>query len=264
MRFDLSTDNCHRIRSALVTGAASGIGRAVALRLAADGWGVLAVDRDDEGARRVAAEIAAGGAQARATTADVTDAVACERAVAAAVELAPLRLLVNVAGVMTTDDSVEDLADADLDRVLAVNVAAIFRLGRHAIPALRRSGGGAIINVASVHAFATMDRCAAYAASKGAIVALTRQMAIDLAVDGIRAVAVAPGSVDTPMTDAELARRGAASSAEVGFTADTRALGRVTTPEEVAEVVAWLASPAARIVNGSTVVADAGLLARLI
>lgn len=264
----LSTDDSLQtsasLRSALVTGAASGIGRATAARLAADGWAVLVADRDGPGAERTAAEIAGAGGRAAAAEADVADPAACRRAVAAADALAPLGVLVNVAGVMVAADTVEALGDADLDRVLAVNVAAIFRLGRHAIPALRRAGGGAIVNVASVHAFATMDRCAAYAASKGAIVALTRQMAIDLAPDGIRAVAVAPGSVDTPLTRAELARRGAAAPDDAGFSEDPRALGRVAGPGEVAEVVAWLASPAAALVNGSTVVADAGLLARLV
>jgi NAD(P)-dependent dehydrogenase (short-subunit alcohol dehydrogenase family) len=120
-----------------------------------------------------------------------------------------------------------------------------------------------IVNTTSVHAFATMDRCAAYAASKGAIVALTRQMAIDLAPDGIRVVAVAPGSVDTPLTRAELARRGQTVQ-EAGFAADARSLGRVCRPQEIAEVVAWLASGAAGAVNGSTVIADAGLLASLV
>jgi NAD(P)-dependent dehydrogenase (short-subunit alcohol dehydrogenase family) len=164
---------------------------------------------------------------------------------------------------MVEGDSVETLADAALERLLTVNVMAVFRLGRHAIPELRRNGGGVIVNTTSVHAFATMDRCAAYAASKGAIVALTRQMAIDLAPDGIRVVAVAPGSVDTPLTRAELARRGQTVQ-EAGFAADARSLGRVCRPQEIAEVVAWLASGAAGAVNGSTVIADAGLLASLV
>jgi len=108
-----------------------------------------------------------------------------------------------------------------------------------------------------------MPQTAAYAASKGAVVALTRQMALDVASDGIRVVAVAPGSVDTPLTRKELARRDV-SLEDAGFSTDPRAIGRVASPAEVAEVVAWLLSPGAALLTGSTVVADAGLLARLV
>jgi NAD(P)-dependent dehydrogenase (short-subunit alcohol dehydrogenase family) len=108
-----------------------------------------------------------------------------------------------------------------------------------------------------------MDRCAAYAASKGALCALTRQMAIDLAPDAIRVVAIAPGSVDTPLTRAELARRGMTAS-EAGFEDMPGKLGRIAQPEEVAEVIAWLITPEAALVNGSTVIADAGLLTKLV
>jgi NAD(P)-dependent dehydrogenase (short-subunit alcohol dehydrogenase family) len=247
----------------IVTGAAAGIGRAVAERLAAGGTIVVLADVDAAGLEAVARGIESSGGRAAVAPADVASSTDCERVVAMAASAGALRTLVNVAGIMAERDSIEELPDAALERLLAVNVMAIFRLGRHAIPHLRRHGGGVIVNTTSVHAFATMDHCAAYAASKGAIVALTRQMAIDLAPDGIRAVAVAPGSVDTPLTRAELARRGQ-SAEEAGFAADAHALGRVCRPEEIADVVAWLASGHAGVVNGSTVVADAGLLASLV
>lgn len=223
----------------------------------------MLADVDGTGLEEAASGIRASGGRAVPAPADLTSSADCERVVRVAAEAGRLRAVVNVAGVMTAGDSVEELGDAELERVLAVNVMAIFRIGRHAIPELRRGGGGVIVNTTSVHAYATMDRCAAYAASKGAIVALTRQMAIDLAPDGIRAVAVAPGSVDTPLTRAELARRGQTAE-EAGFAADVRSLGRVCRPQEIAEVVGWLVSGAAGVVNGSTVVADAGLLASLV
>lgn len=252
-------------RVSIVTGAASGIGRATALALAAGGDVVLAVDRDGDGAARTAAEVVAAGGAAEGFAADVGASADCRSAVLAASALGDVGALVHVAGVMLAPDSVEHVADDELDRLLAVNVGAIFRLGRHAIPLMRARGGGVVVTTSSVHAFATMTDCAAYAASKGAIVALTRQMALDLAADGIRSVGVAPGSVDTALTRRELERRGLTAE-EAGFdaTGGGTAIGRVAAPEEVAAVIAWLASDAASLVNGTTLTADAGLLARLV
>ncbi len=145
------------------------------------------------------------------------------------------------------DDTVERLGDAALERLLAVNVGAVFRLSRHAIPLMRAAGGGVIVTTSSVHAWASMPANAAYAASKGALVALTRQLALDLAPDGIRVVGVAPGSVDTPMTHEALARMGV-DAAAAGFDASgsATAIGRVARPEETAAVLAWLTTPRPR------------------
>ncbi|MDW5593582.1 SDR family oxidoreductase [Conexibacter stalactiti] len=252
-------------RVSIVTGAASGIGRATALALAAQGDAVLVADLDGAGAERTAAEITAAGGVAVGRAVNVASAEDCEAAVGAAASLGELRALVNVAGIAADPDTVESISDADLERLWSVNVGAVFRLGRHAIPLLRAAGGGAIVTTSSVHAYATMTGNAAYAASKGALVALTRQLALDLAPDGIRSVCVAPGSVDTPLTRRELARRGL-SAADAGFddSGSTTAIGRVARPEEIAAVIAWVAGDAASVVNGTTVVADAGLLARLV
>jgi NAD(P)-dependent dehydrogenase (short-subunit alcohol dehydrogenase family) len=167
------------------------------------------------------------------------------------------------ASVMTASDTVEHLDDAALDRLLAVNIGRVFRLGRHAIPLLRAAGGGVIVNTASVHAHATMDGVAAYAASKGAVVALTRQMAIELAAHRIRVVAVAPGAVDTPLSRWHLEQRGA-SAEEAGFSMAPDRLGRFLAADEIAAAVAWLVSDAASGVNGQTIVVDAGLLTKLV
>jgi NAD(P)-dependent dehydrogenase (short-subunit alcohol dehydrogenase family) len=250
-------------RVALVTGAASGIGRATALRLASAGDAVLLADRDESGLADAAAEVAALGGVAEVAAIDVASDAACAEAVAAAARLGSLRALVHVAGVTAAPDGVETVSDADLERVMSVNVGAVFRLGRHAIPLLRAAGGGVIVTTSSVHAYASMTGNAAYAASKGALVALTRQMALDLAPDRIRVVGVAPGSVDTPMTRAELDRRGLSPEA-AGFTTEPGAIGRVMAADEIAAVIAWVASEDALALNGTTVVADAGLLARLV
>jgi NAD(P)-dependent dehydrogenase (short-subunit alcohol dehydrogenase family) len=250
-------------RVALVTGAASGIGRATALRLVGGGDAVLLADRDERGLADAAAEVAALGGVAEVAAIDVASGAACAEAVAAAARLGSLRALVHVAGVTAAPDGVETVSDADLERVLAVNVGAVFRLGRHAIPLLRAAGGGVIVTTSSVHAYASMTGNAAYAASKGALVALTRQMALDLAPDRIRVVGVAPGSVDTAMTRAELDRRGLTPAA-AGFTTEPGAIGRVMGADEIAAVIAWAASADAGALNGTTVVADAGLLARLV
>jgi NAD(P)-dependent dehydrogenase (short-subunit alcohol dehydrogenase family) len=249
----------------VVTGAASGIGRSVAQRLAADDpeGAVMLADIDAAGLDATAEVIRAAGGHAVPIPTDVSRASDCDALLVAATALGPVTALVNVAGIMAVDDSVELLPDEDLERVMAVNLLSIFRLGRRAIPAMRAAGGGTIVTMASVHAFATMERCASYASTKGAITALTRAMALDLARDGIRVVAVAPGSVDTPLTRAELQRRGA-SADEAGFSTDPQAIGRVAAPEEIAGVVAWLISPQAAVVNGTTVVADAGLLSKLV
>lgn len=252
-------------RVSIVTGAASGIGRATALALAAQGDHVLAADLDGDGAARVAGEIAAAGGAATGRAVDVADSDDCAAAVAAAAALGELRALVHVAGMAVADDTVERLGDAALERLLAVNVGAVFRLSRHAIPLMRAAGGGVIVTTSSVHAWASMPANAAYAASKGALVALTRQLALDLAPDGIRVVGVAPGSVDTPMTHEALERMGV-DAAAAGFDASgsATAIGRVARPEETAAVLAWLTTSAASVVNGTTIVADAGLLARLV
>ena len=245
---------------ALVTGAASGIGRATAQALGGEGTRVVCVDHDEPGARLAASKI--GGSIA--IGADVSCDRDCRTAVRAAAELGGLDVLVNVAGIMVDDDHVDRLSEEAWNRVLAVNLTSIFLMSRHAIPLMRSGGGGVIVNTASVHAFATMTGTAAYAASKGAIVALTRQMALDYAPDLIRVVAVAPGSVDTPLSHRAAIQAGVSSLAELGFSFSPRDVGHVGQSTEVAAAIAWLASGAASFVNGTTVTVDGALLARLV
>jgi NAD(P)-dependent dehydrogenase (short-subunit alcohol dehydrogenase family) len=247
----------------LVTGAASGIGRATALAFGAEARIVVCADIDAAGAADTAARIAETGGEATAVTVDVADDDSCRAAVASAGALGRLETLVNIAGILLPDDRIDRLAPERWDRTMAVNVRSVYSMSRHAVP-LMSDTGGVIVNTASVHAYATMPASAAYAASKGAVLALTRQLALDLTPLRIRVVAVAPGSVDTPMSRQSLAGSGATSLAELGFDDDPRAVGRVGAPAEIAAAILWLASPAAGFVNGTCLTVDGALLARLI
>ena len=220
-------------KRALVTGAGSGIGAAVARLLEA------------EGADVVAADIA--GTDVRL---DVRD----EAAVAAVAR--DIDVLVNVAGVGATTNAPDTPLEV-WEEVFAVNARGTFLCCKHAIPAMIARGGGAIVNIASVAAVVGLRNRAAYCASKGAVVALTRALAVDHVNDGIRDNAVCPGTVDTPWV-----RR---LVDEAGESLDEltarQPLGRLGTPEEIAEAVAYLASDAASFVTGSVFVIDGGLSA---
>jgi NAD(P)-dependent dehydrogenase (short-subunit alcohol dehydrogenase family) len=222
---------------------------------------VIGVDIDASGLEQTAA--ARGGGTIVACAADVGTEQGARSAVAAAAELGGPDLLVNAAGIIVADDRVDRLSLDDWERVQRVNVTSIFLMSRFAIPEMRRRGGGVIVNLASVHAFATMPGNAAYAASKGAIVALTRAMALDHAADGVRVVAVGPGCVDTPMSRRSAMLAGVSSLEELGFSMDPNAAGRVARPEELAEAIFWLGSDRASFVNGVTLVADGALTAAL-
>jgi len=228
---------------ALVTGAGSGIGAAVARRLAADGADVVCADLDGVAAAAVAAELGA-----EAVTLDVRD----EAQVAATT--ADLDLLVNVAGIGSTTNAPDTTLEVWED-VFAVNARGTFLCCKHAIPRMAARGGGSIVNVASVAGLVGLRNRAAYCASKGAVIALTRALAVDHTADGVRVNAVAPGTVDTPWV-----RR---LVADVGESLDAlrarQPLGRLGTAEEVADAVAYLAT--AEFVTGTILVIDGGLTA---
>jgi NAD(P)-dependent dehydrogenase (short-subunit alcohol dehydrogenase family) len=242
---------------ALVTGVAGGIGREVALVLAARGLTVVGLDTGDAGDlqarlrdQRPASEI---------LRCDVSSAAQVAVAVDAAAARGPLTALVNCAAILTCHD-VATTDEAEWDRVFAVNVKGTYLTCRSAIPWLRAAGGGCIVNLSSVHALATVPELAAYAASKGAVLALSRQMAIDYAADGIRVVPLIVGSVDTEMSRQHALAQGLPPGhAEPG----RRELGRMAAPAEVAQVIAFLVSAEAGFITGSPVVADGGMLTRL-
>jgi 2-keto-3-deoxy-L-fuconate dehydrogenase len=232
-------------KRALVTGAGSGIGAAVARRLATDGADVVLADVALAPVEELAREL--GG---RALQLDVRD----EMEVAPA--MAGLDVLVNVAGIGSTT-SVPDTPLDVWENVFAVNARGTFLCCKHAIPGMAERRSGSIVNVASIAALVGLRNRAAYCASKGAVVALTRALALDHVADGIRVNAVCPGTVDSPWVRRLVEDAGESLD-------DLRArqpMGRLGLPEEVADAVAYLASDAAGFVTGSALVIDGGLTA---
>ena len=239
-------------RIAVITGAASGSGAATARRLAADGLELCLVDRDVEALRQLAVEV-----NAYWVVADVTEPRAAERVLA---ESGGVDVLVTAAGAIVRRTA-EETSDAEWDAALALNLTATFRFCRAAIPAMRARGGGAIVTVGSGWGLVAGPRAVAYAATKAAVVNLTRALAIDHGPDGIRANCVCPGDTDTPLLRDELAQLGEEADAGIAASGASRPLGRVAAPAEIAAAIAWLASPDAGHVTGTTLVVDGGGLA---
>jgi meso-butanediol dehydrogenase/(S,S)-butanediol dehydrogenase/diacetyl reductase len=241
---------------ALVTGGASGIGAATARRLRSEGARVAIGDLDEAKGGALAEELGAGSGGALFQAVDVAELASVERLVEATVaRLGRLDLLVNNAGIGSFGET-PDLDPEQWRRVIAVDLHSVFYGCRAAIPHLRRAGGGAIVNTASISGLAGDMGFAAYNAAKGAVVNYTRTLAVDHAKDGIRSNAVCPGPIDTPLA-AMLVQN------ETIMAEYRRAipLGRVGRAQEVAAAIAFLASDDASYVNGVCLEVDGGLLA---
>jgi NAD(P)-dependent dehydrogenase (short-subunit alcohol dehydrogenase family) len=247
---------------ALITGATSGIGAACAVEFARCGASIALVGRDAAKGAAVQAEVRAEGRRAELICGNVEDATFCETAVAETLhKFGRLDILVNSAGVNNRGNALE-LSDAAWHQALAVNVSGTFWMCRAAIHAMRKSGGGAIVNVASDWGLVGGENHVAYCTSKGAVVNMTRALALDHARDGIRVNVICPGEVRTPMLQSGLEHRG--YSPEQGFTemGNGIPIGRISEPMEQARCIRFLASSDASFVTGAVLSVDGGATAR--
>ena len=250
---------------AVVAGGALGIGRAAARKLAAEGASVVICSDREEQVESATAELREEGLEVRGVRADVTSSADMKGLMDFAAETyGGVDVLVNSAGVQRYGTVVETEEEV-WDEVLDVNLKGIYLASRYAIPKMRARGGGAIVNLSSVQAFASQKGVAAYTASKGGINALTRAMALDHAEENVRVNAVCPASVDTPMLrwSANLFKGEKSVEETVREWGRMHPVGRVARPEEVAEVIAFLAGPGASFVTGGEYKVDGGMLAAL-
>lgn len=247
-------------KTAIITGGAGGIGRATALLFAREGAAVCVVDLNEDSGREVAREIAAAGGRATFERADVTHESNCRRVVERTVEeLGGIHILFNNVGIIRRA-SVLETSEQDWDAVMAVNVKSVFLMSRVVVPMMAAAGGGSIINMASGWGLAGGAKAAAYCASKGAVVLLTRAMAIDHGPQNIRVNSICPGDTDTAMLRGEARQLGEAEDRFLAGSAN-RPLGRVGRPEEIAHTALYLASDASSFVTGTALVVDGGGLA---
>jgi NAD(P)-dependent dehydrogenase (short-subunit alcohol dehydrogenase family) len=246
---------------AIVTGAGSGIGRACAVALGAQGAKVVANDLGADGLSETVELVEAAGGTALAVTGDVRRRDDVEGLVAeASAAFGGLDVMVANAAV-SKYAALEHVTDHDLDLVLDTDLRGALLCAQAAIPALRARGGGSIVLISSVQAFTTLPGCVPYAAAKAGLVAAARALAPEVGGDGIRVNAVAPGTIDTPMLHRDL---GDMNRSEVEQflerVASANALGRIGEPREIADVVAFIASDVASYVTGTTIVVDGGYL----
>ena len=247
-------------RVALITGGASGIGMASAILFAQSGAKVAVVDIDETGGSAVVQEIQDAGGQAGFISCDVTQDAECQRAVEETVKVfGGLHILVNSAGIVHRATILET-SERQWDDTLAVNLKGIFLTCKYALPEMIRGEGGAVVNISSGWGLAGGRQAAAYCASKGGVVLLTKAMALDHAHQNIRVNCVCPGDTDTPMLRAEAGQLGLTVE-EFLAEAANRPMGRLGTPQEIARSVLFLASEAASYVTGAVLVVDGGGLA---
>lgn len=247
-------------KTAIITGGACGIGRATAHLFAREGAAVVIADRNEPSGQAVAGEITALGGRAIFESANVTRATDCQRVVERSIrEFGGIHVLFNNAGIIRRASIVE-LSEQDWDRVMTVNVKSVFLMSRQVVPLMAQAGGGSIINMASGWGLNGGPKAAVYCASKGAVVLLTKAMAVDHGPQKIRVNCICPGDTDTEMLHNEAQQLGESHDRLLAEAA-RRPLGRVGQPEEIAQAALYLASDAASFVTGTALVVDGGGLA---
>ncbi len=241
----------------MITGAGSGIGRATAIAFARNGAQVVAIDFNAAELEKTRWLLEQQGSKCHAIAADVSQEAEVADAIGQTVEqFGKLDVLHNNAGISILK-LVTETTEAELDRLLGVNLKGVFFGCKHAIPPMLRQGGGVIINTASELAIVAQPLYTAYCATKGAVLSLTRALAVEWAAKGIRVNAICPGPIDTPMLHAEF-DRSADPQIEKQTVIQTIPVGRLGTPEEIADVAVFLASDEARFMHGAAVTVDGG------
>lgn len=243
----------------LVTGASSGIGRASAVAFVREGARVVAADVDAKGGRQTLRMIKENGGESIFVTADVSKAREVEALVSKATQTyGRLDCAFNNAGVFGSKAPTADCTEEDWDRVISINLKGVWLCMKYEIPAMLRSGGGAIVNTSSIGGVVGTPNAPAYEASKHGVIGLTRSAALEYGRAGIRINAVCPGHTITPMTDSIFAGRPEVKEARIAQSP----LGRWASPEEIAEAVVWLCSDSASFVTGHAMLVDGGYTAQ--
>lgn len=248
-------------KTVIVTGGAKGIGEGVTRAFAQAGADVFCADVDTVAGERMEAEGASLPGSITYVNSDVSEAANCEALVAQAAANGSVDVLVNNVGIQPLDSYLpaHQFPEEAWDRILAVNLKSGFLMSKYAVPEMLQQGGGVIVNIASVQGRQSMKGVPAYAASKGGMISLTQQLALEYAAQNIRVLAVNPGTIETSLAlesvdqDVEALRQAAA---------DTHPIGRIGKPEEIAAVVLFLSSDAASFMTGEYVNVDGGMMAQ--
>jgi NAD(P)-dependent dehydrogenase (short-subunit alcohol dehydrogenase family) len=248
----------------IVTGGALGMGRATALEFAREGGAVVVADVNQAAGEAIERQIKEAGGQALFVQADVSQGAECRRVVEAAVSaFGGVDVLFNNVGIQPPDSYLraEDTPEELWDRIVDVNLKSHFLMAKYAIPELRKRGGGVIINNASVQGLQSMKGVPPYAASKGGVLSLTRQLAVEYAGEGIRVLAICPGTIDTEMVRASAALEGGDIEENLRRYGRSHPIGRIGTGQDIANVVLFLASDKASFMTGDYVCVDGGYMA---
>lgn len=251
-------------RVVIVTGGALGIGRATALEFAREGAHVVVADVNVGAGRDSLARIDDTGNRGLFVEADVSKAVDCQRVVREAVAgFGGVDVLFNNAGIQPPSSylNAENTTEEIWDRILGVNLKSYFLMAKYAIPEMRKRGGGVIVNTASVQGLQSMKGVPAYAASKGGVLSLTRQLAVEYAAERIRVLAVCPGTIDTEMVRASAAMEGGDVDEALRRYGTSHPIGRIGTGQDIANAVLFLASDKASFMTGEYVCVDGGYMA---